>query len=112
MGLHRVRDIVDGEAVALHADAVDAGVGANAAGHLVQRLAHIDLAIVEDFGAELLRQLQPVRIMVDGDHPVRAHDQRGLDREQPDRTAAPDRDRVARLDLGILRCHPAGRQDV
>ena len=69
--LHRVGDIVDGEAVAFHADAIDHRVRADAAGHLVERLADVDLVIVEDLGAELLRQLQPVREMVDRDHPVR-----------------------------------------
>jgi hypothetical protein len=50
--------------------------------------------------------------MVDRDHPLGAHQDRRLDREQPDRAAAPDRDGVAGLDLGILGRHPAGGQDV
>src|SRR5689334_20263219 len=96
--LHRIGDVVDREAVALHPDAIDAGVGSDPAGHLVEGLADVDLAIVEDLGAELLRKFQTARIMVDRDDPVRAHDERRLDREQADWTAAPDRDRIAGFD--------------
>ena len=67
---------------------------------------------VDHLGAELLRELEPVRIVVDGDHLARAHEERALHREEPDRAAAPDRDGVALLDVGVLRRHPAGRQDV
>ena len=38
--------------------------------------------------------------------------QRAADGELADRPAAPDRDRVARLDLGLLGGHVAGREDV
>ena len=50
--------------------------------------------------------------MVDRDHPMRAHDQRRLDREQPHRPAAPNRDRVSGFDVRILGGHPAGRQNI
>ena len=49
---------------------------------------------------------------VDGDDPLGAQQKRALDRELADRPAAPDRDRVARLDLAVLRGHVAGREDV
>ena len=38
--------------------------------------------------------------------------QRALDGELPDRSAAPDRDGIARLDVAVLRGHVAGREDV
>ena len=50
--LDGVEEVVDGEAVALHADGVDHGVGADAAGHLHQRLEHLGLLEVDHLGAE------------------------------------------------------------
>ena len=46
------------------------------------------------------------------DHALGAQQEGALDRKQPDRAAAPDRDRVAGLDVAHLRAHVAGRQDV
>ena len=50
--------------------------------------------------------------MVDGDHPLRAHQEGGLNREKADRSAAPDRDGVARLDVGIFGRLPAGGENI
>src|SRR4051794_35980781 len=94
MRLERVDDIVDRKAVALHSDAVDARIRADAACHFVQRLANVDLAVIEDLRAHPLRQLETVRIMIDRDHPVGTHDLRRLDGEQTDRAAAPYGHRV------------------
>ena len=85
--------------------AVDARVGADAAGHFEQAPREHRPREIEHLGAHRLGQFQPARIMVDRDHPMRAEHERRLDREQPDRPAAPDRDRIARLDLGIDRRH-------
>ena len=98
--------------MAFHADAIDHRVGADAAGHLVERLADVALGVIEDFRAKVAGKLQPRREMVDGDDPLGTEQQRRLDREQPDRAAAPHGDRVAGLDVGIDRGLPAGRQDV
>ena len=57
-------------------------------------------------------QLQPLGEVVDRDHPFGAHQECRLDREQPDRAAAPHRHGIARLDVAVLRRHPAGGQDV
>src|SRR3546814_10122245 len=93
-----IEHIVDGEAVAFHADAVDAGVGADPAGHLVERFAHIDFGIVEDLGTIFARERETGREMIDRDHAPGAEQQRRLDGEQPDRAAPPHRDRIAGFD--------------
>src|SRR3546814_1103506 len=74
----------------------DLGVGADAAGHLHQRLIGLAFLIVDRLRAETAGEFQPAREMIDGDHPLRAHQEGGLHREQADRAAAPDGDRVAR----------------
>ena len=48
-------------------------------------------------GAGGLRQSETLRHGVDGDDPFGAEQERALDRELPDGTAAPDRDRLAAL---------------
>ena len=109
--LDGVEQVVDREAVALHPDGIDHRVRADAAGHFHQGFQDARLLVVDDLGSEPAGEFQAARIMVDGDD-AGADDPRALHREEPDRTAAPDRDRVALLDLGIHRRHPAGGQDV
>ena len=43
------------------------------AGHLHQRFADMSLLEIDDLGAELLRQFQPVRMVVDDDDLFGAH---------------------------------------
>ncbi|PAV66943.1 hypothetical protein WR25_15810 [Diploscapter pachys] len=59
-----------------------------------------------------LRHGESLGHLVDRDHAAGAHHQRGADGELADRTAAPDRDGVAMLDLRILGGHVAGREDI
>jgi hypothetical protein len=59
-----------------------------------------------------LRQTQTLAEAIDRDDASRALHPRAANREQADRTAAPNRDRVARLDVAVLRRHPAGRKNV
>ena len=110
--LYRVDQIVDRNSVAFHADAIDHRVGADTAGHLLQSFEHVDFAIIQDVGAHLLGELQSRGIMIDRDHPVRTQQEGRLDGEQSNRAAAPNRDRVARLDPGILRRLPAGWKNI
>ena len=110
--LDLVDDVVDEQAVRLEPDRVDARVGADPAGHLHQRLVDRRFLEVDRLRAEPLGERQAVGEMVDRDHPLGAHQERRLDREQADGAAAPHRDRVAGLDLRILGRLPAGRQDV
>ena len=110
--LHVVENVVERHAMAFHADGVDAGIGADAAGHLRQRFAHLHFLEVDDFGAELLGELQTARMVIDGDDALRAQQECTLDREQPDRPATPHGDDVARLDVAVHGGHPARGQDV
>ena len=97
--LGAVVHVLESVAVRFQADGVDARVRAATGRHLRQRLGHaVDLFVVDGLGAALVaRHLQPVVEAVDRDHPLRAEQIGALDREQPDRSAAPDRDGVARL---------------
>ena len=110
--LDLVDDVVDEEAVCFQPDRIDHRIGADPAGHLHQRFVSLGDGEIDGLGAELLRQLQPTREMIDRDYSFGAHQKCRLYREQPDRAAAPDRDDIATFDLGVLRCHPAGRQDI
>lgn len=67
--LDDIENIVHDEAMRLHADRVDHGVWANATRHLHERLPDVGLFKIDDLGTELLRQLQPVRVVVDADQP-------------------------------------------
>ncbi len=99
--------------VRLHADGIDARVRPAAAGQLLQRLEHVVLAVVDGLGAELDRgEAQALGKAIDSDHALRAEQQRRGDRELADRAAAPHRDRVAGLDVAVLRRHVSRRQDV
>ena len=77
-----------------------------------QRVLDIDRFVVERLGADRFRLAQPLGEAIDGDHAPRAEQHGARDREQADRPAAPHRDRVARLDVAVLRGHVAGRQNV
>ena len=111
--LHLVEDRV-GRAVAggLAADRVDAAVGAALVGARHQLVIDIGLREIDRLGAAGFRHRQPLGHLVDRDHAAGAQHQRRADGELADRSAAPDRDGVARLDLRILGRHVAGREDV
>ena len=55
---------------------------------------------------------KPLRHGVDGDDAIGAEQEGAADGELPDRTAAPDRDRLAALDIAEIGGHVAGREDV
>ena len=110
--LDLVYHVVDEEAVRLEPDRVDHRVGADPAGHLHQRVIDRAFLEVDHLRAELLGEAEARREMVDRDHALGPHKERRLDGEQPDWTAAPHRDGIARLDLRELCGLPTGRQDV
>ena len=99
-------------AVALHAHRLDHRVGALAARQLQDGLLHLALGVVDGLGAAFAGQRQPLGQGVDRDDPLRAEQEAGFDRELPDRAAAPDRDRVGRLDLAVVGGHVGGGEDV
>ena len=110
--LDLIEHIVDEETVRLQPDAVDYRIGADPAGHQHQRVVNGAFLVVDRFRTKSLGKLQTMREMIDRDDAFGPHQECRLHREQPDRAAAPDGDRIARLNLRIFRSHPAGRQDV
>ena len=98
----------------LGADGVDAAVRPAAIGHLHQRVVDVDCSskLMVSRLAMLCGHVQPLGHVVDRDDAAGAQHPGALDRELADRAAAPDRDRIARLDLGIFGRHVAGREDV
>src|SRR5690606_32597964 len=96
--LDLVPDVVGEGTVRFQTDAVDRRVGADPAGHVLQRLVDLALLEIDRLGAEPTGQLEPMMEVVDRDDPLRPHEERRLDREQANRTAAPHRHRVSRLD--------------
>ena len=111
--LHLVEDRVRGAVTGgFAADRVDAAVGAALVGARHQLVIDVDLREIDRLGAAGLGHRQALGHLVDRDHPAGAHHQRRADGELADRPAAPDRDGVAVLDLGVLGRHVAGREDV
>ena len=101
-----------GRHVGFHADGIDALLRALAAGELVQALDHALLVEVDGDGAAGFRHFQALGQAIDGDHLLGAEQDGAADRHLTDRTAAPDRHRVGRLDVALDRRLPAGREDV
>ena len=62
--------------------------------------------------AARLRHFESLRHAIDRDHPFGAKHERAANRELTDRSAAPDRDGVAFLNIAILGGHVAGRKDI
>ena len=80
---------------------------------LAQRIGDVDGFIVQRLGARpVARHGQPVGEAVDRDHAFRAEQPRALDRELPDRSAAPHGDDVTGLDAAGFGRHEPGREDV
>ena len=78
-----------------------------------ERVEHVDVFVVQRFRSALRRrQREPFGEAIDRDDALGAEQVRALDRELTDRAAAPDGDRVARLDLAVVGRHVAGREDV
>src|SRR5690606_20692904 len=96
------------------AHSADAHVRAQPLGHLLQVRGHVvDLAEVDRLGMrELLRELQPVLLAVDHDHPPGAEEPRTLGREQADRAGTEHDHRVAFADAAHLRGLVAGGEGV
>ena len=82
-------------------------------GHLLQGLDYVVyLLVVDGLGSAFFGHLQTVVEAVDGNHALGAEHESAADRELADRAAAPDGDRVARLDVAVLRAHVSGRENV
>ncbi len=98
--------------IGLGADRIDAGVSATALGQRLDLLVDIVLLEIQGLRAGGLRQRQALGHGVDREHALGAKKEGAADRHLADRAAAPDRDRVAWLDVAELGAHVAGREDV
>src|SRR5437870_4131051 len=96
---HTVNRRIDG---GQESHALDAGIGADAPGRLLDRLHRVGLPGIDRNPAQLLRDLQPGFDHVDDKRPRRSEDLRAHRRHQAHRSGAYDRDDVARLDLRAL----------
>src|SRR5947209_107441 len=98
--------------MALQARRIDALVGAFAAGELVQALDDALLLEIDCDGAAGFRHSEPLRQHVDGNDLFGAEQDRAADRHLADRTAAPDRDNIGRLDVALNGGLPSRRENV
>ena len=96
----------------LAADRVDAAIGAALAGPLHQLVIDIGFREIDGLRPAGFRHGQSLWHFINRDDAPGSQQQRGADRELSDRTAAPDRNGVARFDLRIDGRHVAGREDV
>ncbi len=97
------------------ADRVDAAIRSAAVGHLLQFVvdAAFDLLKVDHLGPALLRgHGEALWHAIDRNHATRSEHPRALDGKLPNRSATPHCNRIARFNLGILRRHVTGREDV
>ena len=95
-----------------HAHRIDNRVGANAAGHFHQRFANVGLMKIYCVSTQIVGKFQAAWIMIDGDNFFRAHEQSGLDGEEPDGPTSPYSHDIAILDIRIFCRHPARREDI
>ena len=96
--------------VRLVADALAATVGSLFAGLLEDLIDRGALGVVDRDRADLLGQLQTVRVAVDEHHLRRALDHRRVRGQQSDGPTAVDRDRVAgQHPRELVACHPVGK---
>lgn len=81
--------------------------GAAALRHVLNALVDVDFVKIDRLGAGIGGERKPFRDGVDRDDAVGAEQERAADRDLTDRAAAPNRDRVARLDVAEVSCHVA-----
>src|ERR1051325_6825493 len=91
----------------------NARVRSAAARHFAQGVGDaVDFLVVDRLRAAFLREAEPFGNAVDGDHAFGAEHEGAADRELSDRSAAPDGDGIAGLEVAILRGHVAGGKNV
>src|SRR5690606_29915390 len=99
--------------VGLHADGVDADIGAMPAGGLEHCIDRVPVVGVDGFRvAGLARHVEPVWHDIDSDDALCTAVPRAFLRHQPDRPAAEHRDRVALAHVRPFGARPAGWQDI
>ena len=80
--------------------------------HFLDSLVDVFLLEIQRGRTGILRQLQPLRHRVDRNYPFGAKQEGAADCELPDGTAAPDRDRLATLQVAEIRRHVTGWKDI
>src|ERR1041385_1165112 len=99
-------------AVRFHTDSIDACVGPAAAGHFLQRFENVALFAVDRFGATFLVGLPEARNnAIDRNYPFGSQHERAFQGQQTNRTASPNGDGVAGLNIAILGSHVARREN-
>ena len=101
-----------GARIGFGADRIDAGIRAAAVRQFLNAVIDVLFQEIERLRARLAGQCQPLRHGVDRQNPLGAQQEATADCHLPDRPAAPDRDRVAWLDVAEFRPHIPGRKDV
>src|ERR1043165_5391157 len=96
----------------LHADRIDAFFRTFAAGQLIEALDGAVFLEIDCDRAGRLRHRQPLGKPVDADNLLCAEQYRAADRHLSNRTAAPYRDRIARLDVALHGGLPARRENI
>src|SRR3954453_11247967 len=98
--------------MALHARRIDAFLRTFAAGQFVQSLDDALLIEIKGNRAAGFRHAEALRQMIDGDDLPGAEQYRAADRHLADGTAAPNRDRIRRLDVALNGGLPPRRENV
>src|SRR6185369_17557382 len=97
----------------LHADRVDAGVGAASSRHRLESLDQVrSFFVVDDLGISTSSELQSFGEAIDRNHSPGAQHERRSDRELADRTTSPHSDYLSRLDVACLCRLISGWEDV
>src|SRR3546814_18103267 len=86
--LHNVDHIVDGKAVRLHPNRINDRNGADAPGHLDQRLADVGMPELNSFCPQSACKLKAKGVMVATDHSFRDHEQSALNGKTTNRDTA------------------------
>src|SRR5207253_9080657 len=96
------------------ADRVDTTTGAYPAGEILQsgEDAYVFLGVIDCYRPNGTGQLQAFGKSVNGNDASGAQHESAGDCKLPDGTATPDSNGIIFLDLGILRSHVTGREDI
>src|SRR4030095_793302 len=108
-----VIECIDTRAVCFHPHRINAGIRSAPPSQIVERLADIDLLIVEDSGLVLrARHLEPLWDSINSNDVIRTEYVGTANRKLPHWSTAPDGYGIAPLDVAVLGSHVAGGKDI
>src|SRR5678815_543816 len=99
--------VVDVRSVRFHADRVYARVWTDAAGHLPQPVEDVGIHRIERLGTRRFSHAAALRNGFNRDYSSSTEQEGAANGKLPDRTATPDGNGVARLDVAVLGRHVA-----